>query len=152
MAKAYGFKVWTEEDDKFLKENYTKYSRKELGEFLDRTVSSIQNRARRLGLKQEDKYTYNKDFFEVIDTEEKAYWLGFIFADGYVNQSKNELGGCINNELGIELSVKDIDHLKKFNKSLNGNVQVNIRNRVCFDGIECTMCNIRLYSKKYVMI
>lgn len=150
MAKAYGFKVWTKEDDEFLKNNYTKYSRKELGELLGRTVSSIQNRANRLGLKQDDKYTYNKDFFEVIDTEEKAYWLGFIFADGYVNQSKNKTGSNSNNELGIELSVKDINHLKKFNKSLNGNVQVNTRERICFDGVKCTMCNIRLYSKKIV--
>ena len=23
--------------------------------------------------------------FEKIDSEEKAYWLGFLYADGYVN-------------------------------------------------------------------
>lgn len=23
-------------------------------------------------------------FFECIDTEEKAYWLGFLYADGYI--------------------------------------------------------------------
>lgn len=27
------------------------------------------------------KYNVNHDFFENIDSEEKAYWLGFLFAD-----------------------------------------------------------------------
>ena len=37
------------------------------------------------------KYYYNKDFFEKIDTEEKAYWLGFLYADGCINRMyKNE--------------------------------------------------------------
>lgn len=30
------------------------------------------------------KYTLNENTFQIIDTEEKAYWLGFIAADGYV--------------------------------------------------------------------
>ena len=30
---------------------------------------------------------FNENIFDVIDTEEKAYWLGFIFADGYISSS-----------------------------------------------------------------
>lgn len=30
--------------------------------------------------------TVNADFFEAIDTQEKAYWLGFIFGDGYISE------------------------------------------------------------------
>ena len=29
------------------------------------------------------KYTIDDTVFEEIDTPEKAYWLGFLFADGY---------------------------------------------------------------------
>lgn len=38
----------------------------------------------------------NEHFFDVIDTEEKAYWLGFIFADGYVAKDNicNEFAIC----------------------------------------------------------
>jgi len=32
------------------------------------------------------KYKLNEDFFKIIDTEEKAYLLGFLFADGYINE------------------------------------------------------------------
>ena len=28
---------------------------------------------------------YNRHIFDNIDNEEKAYWLGFIVADGYLN-------------------------------------------------------------------
>lgn len=29
------------------------------------------------------KYNYNENYFESIDTEKKAYILGFFYADGY---------------------------------------------------------------------
>lgn len=35
------------------------------------------------------KYKINETFFDVIDTEEKAYFLGFLYADGYNNTSRN---------------------------------------------------------------
>ncbi len=51
----------------------------------------------------------NKDCFKKIDTEEKAYWLGFLYADGYVDEINNR----------IELCIKDLEHVKKFKKFLN---------------------------------
>ena len=30
------------------------------------------------------EYNYNEKYFETIDSEHKAYWLGFLYADGYV--------------------------------------------------------------------
>lgn len=32
------------------------------------------------------KITMNDNYFSVIETEQQAYWLGFIYADGYVSQ------------------------------------------------------------------
>ena len=49
------------------------------------------------------KHNLNKEYFKNIDTEEKAYWLGFIAADGCVyKMSKNA------HRLQINLSYKDI--------------------------------------------
>lgn len=59
------------------------------------------------------KYRFNEDFFEKIDTENKAYWLGFIYADGCIreNQGKDK-----NKGLGLEITLKEEDrlHLEKF--------------------------------------
>lgn len=137
---------WNEQDICFLKDNFNKYTKKELANILQRTESSIQIKANRLGLKRKEKYFYNKEFFKCIDNEEKAYWLGFIYADGYV--SKNKKGTKYS--LGIELQKSDDTHLKKFNKSLNGNVQVTYRTRnnieiagKCVES--ANTCVIRLY-------
>ena len=55
---------------------------------------------------------YNRHIFDQIDTQEKAYWLGFILADGYLNTNKHMLR--------IKLGNKDKHHLEKFIQSLNG--------------------------------
>ena len=68
------------------------------------------------------KYTNDDNFFEKIDTEEKAYWLGFIAADGYITTKRAQ---C-NQQLGITLSEKDINHLEKFKKSLKATNPINI--------------------------
>ena len=140
-------KKWSEEDIKFLKENYTRYTNQELSEKLNRTKASVQIKIRKLGLKREEKYNYNKDFFKVIDTEEKAYWLGFIYADGYVSYNVEKR----NYELGIELQIGDVNHLKKFNKSINGNLEIKIKDRYDkrYDKTY-NHCIIRIYDKQMV--
>ena len=58
-------------------------------------------------------YERDSNVFEKIDTEEKAYWLGFLYADGYVNEEKHFL------TLGI--GNKDKEHIEKFRKFLKTN-------------------------------
>jgi hypothetical protein len=57
------------------------------------------------------KYSLNKNYFNQIDTPEKAYFLGFITADGTV--SKN------GNKCKIALHEKDSYILEEFKKELN---------------------------------
>ena len=60
------------------------------------------------------KHIFNENFFETIDSEDKAYWLGFICADGYINKRGNTVA--------ITLDIKDQDHLKKFLGVINSNL------------------------------
>lgn len=55
----------------------------------------------------------NENIFDEIDTEEKAYWLGFLYADGTISsQSPNKRSRF---EVKLALKYSDISHLKKFN-------------------------------------
>ena len=38
------------------------------------------------------KYHINPNYFESIDNEWKAYWLGFMYADGWVGSNGNSVG------------------------------------------------------------
>lgn len=72
------------------------------------------------------KYYYNKDFFQKIDTEEKAYWLGFLYADGCINRIyKNEKLKSMNLEIG--LCRDDEDHLRKFISAIESNIDIKRR-------------------------
>lgn len=58
------------------------------------------------------KSRVNTFAFDCIDTEEKAYWLGFLYADGSVSHYKSSKR--------VELGLKESDygHLQKFAKFL----------------------------------
>lgn len=64
------------------------------------------------------RYSFNKNFFDNIDTEEKAYWLGFIWCDAYVCKRIRN-GKLREYQIKISLSEKDEDHLYKLKESLN---------------------------------
>ena len=60
--------------------------------------------------KLKNRYTLNETYFEKIDTEENAYWLGYLYADGYIGNDK------INN---IVLTSVDIEHMSLFAKAID---------------------------------
>ena len=94
--------------------------------------------------KQVVKQNYNEHIFDEIDTEEKAYWLGFIFADGYINSEPLEGGTSYKFEL--TLAYKDIDHLRKFANFIGYNK--NISKKVCNrNDKEYTAARIGISSK-----
>lgn len=77
------------------------------------------------------KYNFNEHYFDNIDCQEKAYWLGFFAADGYNHKSK----GCIE----FRLHKQDIEILEKFKSHIEANNPIGIYKQ--------TYCNLSLYSK-----
>jgi hypothetical protein len=83
-----------------------------LGKVFGVPASTIQRRLRREGVQIHkgtyySKHTANYAYFHIIDTEEKAYWLGFIAADGCVSTDQGYF-------LHIALQCSDEEHLKQF--------------------------------------
>lgn len=67
------------------------------------------------------KYIFNETVFQNIDTAEKAYWLGFLYADGCVHQQKiewvnkkGEFRNCFTYSLSLSLNQKDEQILINF--------------------------------------
>lgn len=69
------------------------------------------------------KYTYNKDYFNEINTAEKAYWLGFLYADGCITRFyRNEKLKAMSLELTLQ--DEDCSHLIKFKNALESNIPI----------------------------
>lgn len=52
-----------------------------------------------------EKYNFNEDYFEKIDSEDKAYFLGFIIADGTIGNKDNSIR-IIQKEVGVLYEFK----------------------------------------------
>lgn len=92
------------------------------------------------------KYEYNKDYFEIIDNEDKAYWLGFLYADGCICRTyKNDRLSSMHLEL--LLCTADKEHLFKFSNSINSNVPIKDRVSV-YNGKEYKSSRLTICSKK----
>lgn len=60
------------------------------------------------------KYTCNENYFKDIDTEAKAYWLGYILADGGIEEMK-----CDSKRLTFCIKASDADHLQKLKEDIS---------------------------------
>ena len=88
------------------------------------------------------KYKYQQDIFEIIDTAEKAYWLGFLAADGCNYQREH------NASIILNIHEKDIEHLEKFKQFCHTDAE--IKSYIGYKGFsnQTPMCKITLNSKK----
>jgi hypothetical protein len=66
-----------------------------------------------------------EDYFESIDTKEKAYWLGFMYADGVV-QEKHQKRGGVGYRAKIILGIKDEDQVDRFIKCVGADAKRKI--------------------------
>jgi DNA-binding transcriptional regulator WhiA len=58
---------------------------------------------------------FNESYFENIDCEHKAYWLGFFMADGCIHHRRNSDVHYVN----LSLHKQDIEHIRKFQDCIN---------------------------------
>ena len=86
---------------------------REIGNLYRVSVRTARRRAKFLGINtkiydSDRNKCFDIHAFDSIDTEEKAYWLGFLYADGCVISKSNTVQ--------LALMYSDYDHVLKFKK------------------------------------
>lgn len=87
------------------------------------------------------KYLLNENYFSIIDTPQKAYWLGFLSADGYISED--------NGVVTIRLQHKDRSHLESFLKNIESSKKVKAI-KINLDGKEHLQSGVSVNSRKMV--
>lgn len=74
--------------------------------------------AKEYGISKDNRrrYTLKENYFSKIDTKEKAYWLGFLAADGYVDEDR----GIVS----VGLQSSDKEHIQKFLNAIGSNKEI----------------------------
>lgn len=79
------------------------------------------------------KYDVNNNYFNIINNEFKAYWLGFLYADGYNNTD--------NFNVELTLCKEDEPHIFKFLDSLQSNSPIKEKKVRNFMACRTAVCN-----------
>ena len=103
---------WTEAQKRYIVDQYIKTKNSNaIGEQFGVSAEAIRRVLRKEKIEiinHRARLPRNSNYFEVIDTPEKAYWLGIMYSDGYVSESKKCLG----------LGMIDKEHIEKFKIAL----------------------------------
>jgi len=87
------------------------------------------------------KYSVDDYFFDEIDSEESAYILGFMFADGWVSEQYKQMV--------ITLKYDDVELLEKINKAMNSNFPIKSHYAKYSDKHKSTKkCSIQITSHR----
>jgi intein/homing endonuclease len=112
------YKITKNEEDYILKSYINdKKSANQIGKELGYDGSTITKFLKRKKIEcrpngfHNRKYSFNYSYFNKIDSIDKAYWLGFLYADGYNAIFKN----CV----VLGLAECDIGHLEKFKNEID---------------------------------
>lgn len=112
--------IWSKQEQQLLEENYANVTIEQLDRMLqNRTRYAIGHKARRLGLKKEMRYRKYKLDENFLDkwTRESAYFLGWVFSDGYIEFSSRR--GI------IRIAIKDLSILEKLQSFLSSNAPIS---------------------------
>lgn len=99
-------------------------------------------------------YSFNIDYFEKIDTEDKAYFLGFIVADGCINSKKNSIS-IIQKETYILHEFKNYINFEGniFNSNTSNISSITVTSSKTKSDLEkLGICSNKTYDVKYPSI
>jgi DNA-binding PadR family transcriptional regulator len=68
-------------------------SYKTIAKEFDINPDNLSTLGKKYGIQKDNrrKFSLNESYFERIDTKEKAYWLGFLSADGSISEDRGRV-------------------------------------------------------------
>ena len=85
--------------EELIKLNNSGYTQREMAKILNVNRTTIQRHLKKLELSTpnyHNRLKFDNTVFDNINTEEKAYWLGFLYADGSVSSTSNNVEISLN--------------------------------------------------------
>ena len=116
-----------------------------------RTIKKVLIEDFNINTRRKNRYVLNENFFDKIDAEEKSYILGFIAADGYVDDNTNNIK-IFSNDLDILEKIKQaIEFTGDIRATLKGGFE-NSKEGYCIDftsyNIRKALNKLGIHSKK----
>lgn len=141
---------WTPQEVNFIKDNLRKLTYREMGNYINRSPSSIQSKIRYLPYKKKvKKYAVNFHFFKTW-SEEMAYVLGFIAADGNICHSgrAHVLHVACDDKDIIEKIKKVLDFQGPIHQKIRNNNKISYSLRICDLVIFRDLQNLNVTERK----
>lgn len=114
----------TQEQEDYIRANYKTMTTTEIGTELGYTNKQIQSWLdSHYKDRERKKRQFNNRYFQDITTPEQAYWLGFIYADGWLSKHRRDNSDPNSRwtyEFGMELQRQDEYMLYALNEALGG--------------------------------
>lgn len=97
------------------------------------------------------KHSLQEDFFTDIISEEQAYWLGFLLADGAVTYSKDPSGNKrTNSGVMLGLAIRDRGHVEKFRQAISSSSPIMVLKPGRTGRSTGDSARVHIYSKRLV--
>lgn len=147
-----GFKITEQVKAEMTKLYVSGCSCVEVAQKLGLQERTISRHLRKAGIKIRGRDFYrsryvDENFFEVIDSEYKAYWLGFLMADGNVFAFKRNDRDTWQYGVNLKLSITDMEHLVLFRKYLKSEATITTF-ETHYQPYGRIMAQITIYSRK----
>lgn len=114
----------------------------EISKSLNISKSAVNRRLRFLGINIPNYHNalkFDNTVFDSIDSEEKAYWLGFLYADGNVSSDKNVVA--------VTLKAEDHNHLEKLKDFFKATVNKISYGIVSLNHEHYSKCSLQVCDK-----
>lgn len=119
---------YSDEEKRIISEKYSTITNSDLSEITGRSVGSIQNKARKMGLKKKGMYVYKRKHEPKIEKwvsqdPDFCYLLGILMADGSIS----------NNAVSLRLKEDDQELIEKIHSLFGGYVvrgQKTVENKI----------------------